>query len=86
MKKREREREEEEVEGKRGEKGDTGGKEEEGGTGEGKGREAKLLEERVEGRTQGREAGEDPLWRRVAAEKPLLVECKEDRRLLSQHS
>ena len=25
-------------------------------------------------------------WRRVAAEKPLLVECKEDRRLLSQHS
>lgn len=33
-----------------------------------------------------REAGEDPLWRRVAAEKPLLVECKEVRRLLSQHS
>ena len=48
-----------EVEGKQGEKGDTGGKEEEGGNGEGKGREAKLLEERVEGRTQGREAGED---------------------------
>ena len=47
------------MEGKRGEKGDTGGKEEEGGNGEGKGREAKLLEERVEGRTQGREAGED---------------------------
>lgn len=48
MKRRERE---EEVEGKPGEKGDTGGKEE-GGNGEGKGREAKLLEERVEGRTR----------------------------------
>ena len=33
-----------------------------------------------------RKAGEDPLWRREAAEKPLLVECKEGRRLLSQHS
>ena len=33
-----------------------------------------------------REAGKDPLWRRVAVEKPLLVECKEARRLLSQHS
>lgn len=39
------------MEGKPGEKGDTGGKEE-GGNGEGKGREAKLLEERVEGRTR----------------------------------
>ena len=47
------------MEGKRGENGDTGGKSEEGGNGEGKGREAKLLEERVEGSTQGREAGED---------------------------
>lgn len=40
------------MEGKPGEKGDTGGKEEEGGNGEGKGRDAKLLEERVEGRTR----------------------------------
>lgn len=51
---------EEEVEGKRGEKGDTGGKEEEGGNGEGKGREEKRSCRRRGWREgHGREAGED---------------------------